>query len=62
MFETTNRINEIIKSIFYISFFISLLLFITIKLLKYLLERKKFNFLSTLIISPLTKLFELPNP
>ena len=57
-----NEINELIKSIGYISLCISLILFITIKFLKYLLARKKFNLLSTPMITPLVKSPELPKP
>ena len=35
--------NEIIKSIGYVSLCVSLFLFLTIKIMKYLLARKKFN-------------------
>ena len=57
-----NEINELIKSIGYIGLGISLILFITIKFLKYLLARKKFNLLSTPMITPLVKSPELPKP
>ena len=36
--------NEIIKSIGYVSLCVSLFLFLTIKIMKYLLARKKFKF------------------
>ena len=38
-----NQANGIIKSIGYISLCVSLFLFLTIKIMKYLLARKKFN-------------------
>ena len=57
-----NEINEIIKSIGYIALCSSLIMFITIKFLKYLLARKKFNLLSTPILTPMVKTPELPKP
>ena len=57
-----NEINELIKSIGYIGLCISLILFITIKFLKYLLARKKFNLLSTPMLTPMVKTPELPKP
>ena len=39
-----NQANGIIKSIGYISLCVSLFLFLTIKIMKYLLARKKFKF------------------
>ena len=57
-----NEINETIKSIGYIALCLSLILFITIKFLKYLLERKKFNLLSSPILTPIVKTPELPKP
>ena len=57
-----NEINETIKSIGYIALCSSLIMFITIKFLKYLLARKKFNLLSTPMITPLVKSPELPKP
>ena len=57
-----NEINELIKSIGYIGLCISLILFITIKFLSYLLARKKFNHLLTPMITPLVKSPELPKP
>ena len=57
-----NEINEIIKSIGYIALCLSLIMFITIKFLKYLLARKKFNLLTTPILTPMVKTPELPNP
>ena len=43
--ETDESINshDIIKSIGYVSLCVSLFLFLTIKIMKYLLARKKFN-------------------
>ena len=38
-----NEANGIIKSIGYVSLCVSLFLFLTIKIMKYLLARKKFN-------------------
>ena len=38
-----NQANGIIKSIGYVSLCVSLFLFLTIKIMKYLLARKKFN-------------------
>ena len=38
-----NQTNGIIKSIGYVSLCVSLFLFLTIKIMKYLLARKKFN-------------------
>lgn len=45
MSETDEAINshEIIRSIGYVSLCVSLFLFLTIKIMKYLLARKKFN-------------------
>ena len=40
----TDSINDIIKSIGYIALCLSICIFLTIKFLKYLLERKKFRF------------------
>lgn len=40
----SERINGIIKSIGYVSLCISLCLFLIIKIMKYLLARKKFKF------------------
>ena len=40
----TDSINDIIKSIGYIALCLSICIFLTIKFLKYLLERKKFKF------------------
>ena len=57
-----NEINETIKSIGYIALCLSLIMFITIKFLKYLLARKKFNLLSTPILTPMVKTPELPKP
>lgn len=42
--ENENQVNGIIKSIGYISLCVSLFLFLTIKIMKYLLARKKFKF------------------
>ena len=39
----TDSINDIIKSIGYIALCLSICIFLTIKFLKYLLERKKFK-------------------
>ena len=39
-----NQANGIIKSIGYVSLCVSLFLFLTIKIMKYLLARKKFKF------------------
>lgn len=39
-----NQTNGIIKSIGYVSLCVSLFLFLTIKIMKYLLARKKFKF------------------
>ena len=39
-----NEANGIIKSIGYVSLCVSLFLFLTIKIMKYLLARKKFKF------------------
>ena len=39
-----NQTNGIIRSIGYVSLCVSLFLFLTIKIMKYLLERKKFKF------------------
>ena len=55
-----NEINEIIKSIGYIALCLSLIMFITIKFLKYLLARKKLNLLSTPMLTPIVKTPELP--
>ena len=55
-----NEINETIKSIGYIALCLSLIMFITIKFLKYLLARKKFNLLSTPMLTPMVKTPELP--
>ena len=52
-----NDINETIKSIGYIALCLSLIMFITIKFLKYLLARKKFNLITTPIL-----IQELPKP
>ena len=41
--DDENQANEIIKSIGYVSLCVSLFLFLTIKIMKYLLLRKKFN-------------------
>ena len=41
---TVLKINDIIKNIGYIALCISILLFLIIKILKYLLARKKFKF------------------
>ena len=57
-----NEINETIKSIGYIALCLSLIMFITIKFLKYLSARKKFNLLSTPILTPIVKTPELPKP
>ena len=42
--DTENQANGIIKSISYVSLCVSLFLFLTIKIMKYLLARKKFKF------------------
>ena len=42
--DSENQTNGIIKSIGYISLCVSLFLFLTIKIMKYLLARKKFKF------------------
>lgn len=42
--ENENQVNGIIKSIGYVSLCVSLFLFLTIKIMKYLLARKKFKF------------------
>ena len=55
-----NEINETIKSIGYIALCLSLIMFITIKFLKYLLARKKFNLLSSPMVTPMVKTPELP--
>ena len=57
-----NEINETIKSIGYIALCLSLIMFITIKFLKYLLARKKLNLLSSPILTPIVKTPELPKP
>ena len=57
-----NEINETIKSIGYIALCLSLIMFITIKFLKYLLARKKFNLLSSPILTLIVKTPELPKP
>ena len=57
-----NDINEIIKSIGYIALCLSLIMFITIKFLKYLLARKKFNLPSSPMLTPMVKTPELPKP
>ena len=41
--DDENQTNGIIKSIGYVSLCVSLFLFLTIKIMKYLLARKKFN-------------------
>ena len=41
---TIIKINDVIKNIGYIALCISILLFLIIKILKYLLARKKFKF------------------
>ena len=41
---TLLKINDVIKNIGYIALCISILLFLIIKILKYLLARKKFKF------------------
>ena len=41
--STTESVNDIIRSIGYISLCFSLFLFLTLKIMKYLLARKKFN-------------------
>ena len=57
-----NEINETIKSIGYIALCLSLIMFIIIKFLNYLLARKKFNLLSTPMLTPMVKTPELPKP
>ena len=57
-----NEINETIKSIGYIALCLSLIMFITIKFLKYLLARKKLNLLSSPMLTPIVKTPELPKP
>ena len=57
-----NEINETIKSIGYIALCLSLIMFITIKFLKYLLARKKLNLLSSPMLTPMVKTPELPKP
>ena len=42
--STITQINDVIKNIGYIALCISILLFLTIKILKYMLARKKFKF------------------
>ena len=42
--DDENQVNGIIKSIGYVSLCVSLFLFLTIKIMKFLLERKKFKF------------------
>ena len=42
--EDENKANGIIRSIGYFSLCVSLFLFLTIKIMKYLLARKKFKF------------------
>ena len=41
--STTETVNDIIRSIGYISLCFSLFLFLTLKIMKYMLSRKKFN-------------------
>ena len=41
--STTESVNDIIRSIGYISLCFSLFLFLTLKIMKYMLSRKKFN-------------------
>lgn len=41
---TTETVNDIIRSIGYISLCFSLFLFLTLKIMKYMLSRKKFKF------------------
>ena len=41
--ENENQANGVIRSIGYVSLCVSLFLFLTIKIMKYLLARKKFN-------------------
>ena len=41
--STTETVNVIIRSIGYISLCFSLFLFLTLKIMKYMLSRKKFN-------------------
>ena len=43
MSDSTESINNIIRSIGYIALCFSIFLFLTIKILKYLLARKEFN-------------------
>ena len=42
--ENENQANGVIRSIGYVSLCVSLFLFLTIKIMKYLLARKKFKF------------------
>ena len=42
--DESHQANEVIKSIGYVSLCVSLFLFLTIKIMKYLLARKKFKF------------------
>lgn len=42
--DENHQANEVIKSIGYVSLCVSLFLFLTIKIMKYLLARKKFKF------------------
>ena len=41
--STTESVNDIIRSIGYISLCFSLFLFLTLKIMKYMLSRKKFH-------------------
>ena len=41
--STTETVNDIIRSIGYISLCFSLFLFLTLKIMKYMLSRKKIN-------------------
>ena len=43
MSDSTESINNIIRSIGYIALCFSLFLFLTLKIMKYMLSRKKFN-------------------
>lgn len=44
MSDSTESINNIIRSIGYIALCFSLFLFLTLKIMKYMLSRKKFKF------------------
>ena len=56
------ELSEILESIKNIALYIAIAIYLIFKILKYLLARKKFNLLSTPMLTPIVKTPELPKP